>query len=446
MHIVIIGNGIAGITAARYLRMQSDDDITIISAETTHFFSRCALMYLYMGHMRYEDVKPYEDHFWEKNNLNLVQDFVIKIETEKKQVILQNNPEIRYDKLLIATGSKSNILKVPGIELKGVQGLYSIQDLQSMVEHTKNIKKAVVVGGGLIGIEMCEMLRSQKIEVTFLVRENNYFDLSLPETESQMLHHHIREHHVDLRLETELREMRGNNGRVSSVITSSGEEIPCDFVGITVGVSPNIELIKDSEIQCKKGVLINEFMQTNVADVYAAGDCAEFIAPPAGRNAIESFWYTGKMQGKGAAFNILNLQKPYDPGVYFNSAKFFDIEYQVYGLVPNQSNDELDSIFWQDKRLKRSVRIVFDKKSKELKGFNLLGVRYRHQVCHDWISERKHMDFVMENLPAANFDPEFSHRPEPDIVKIYNDKFNSQIKLKSRRRVWDIIFKRALNE
>ena len=446
MHIVIIGNGIAGVTAARYIRMQSDHEITIISFETKHFFSRCALMYLYMGHMRYEDVKPYEDHFWEMNKFNLIQDFVTRIDIEKKQVFLKDGPEIKYDKLLIATGSKSNILKVPGLELKGVQGLYSIQDLQLMVEHTRSAKKALVVGGGLIGIEMCEMLRSQKIEVTFLVREKNYFDLVLPEIESQMLNQHIREHLVNLRLDTELREIRGNNDRVTSVITSNGDEIPCDFVGITVGVTPNIDLLKDSEIKCNKGVLINEFMQTSDPDVFAAGDCAEFISSPPDRNAIEPYWYTGKMQGKAAAFNILNFCKPYDPGVYFNSAKFFDIEYQVYGLVPNQSNDELDYIFWQDKKLKRSVRIVFDKNSKELKGFNLLGVRYRHQVCHNWISERKHMDFVMENLSAANFDPEFSHRPEADLIKIYNARFNKQIKLKSRRNLWDIIFKKVHHE
>ncbi|MEQ8532065.1 MAG: FAD/NAD(P)-binding oxidoreductase, partial [Imperialibacter sp.] len=216
-HIVIIGNGIAGITCARHVRKQGGDQITVISGETEHFFSRTALMYIYMGHMKYEHTKPYEDWFWEKNKIDLVFDFVTGIETGEKSLQLQSGKKIKYDKLVLATGSQSNKFGWPGQDLPGVQGLYSYQDLETLEKNTGACQRAVIVGGGLIGIELAEMLASRKIPVTFLVREKSFWDLVLPAEESAMINRHIVEHHIDLRLDTELKEIKaGPDGKASA--------------------------------------------------------------------------------------------------------------------------------------------------------------------------------------------------------------------------------------
>ena len=206
-HIVIIGNGIAGITTARHVRKRSDHRITVISGETDHFFSRTALMYIYMGHMKYEHTKPYEDWFWEKNRIELKRAWVEKVDTDAKQLTFADGESMSYDKLVLATGSKPNKFGWPGQDLKAVQGLYSYQDLESMEKNTQGITRAVIVGGGLIGIEMAEMLLSRSIPVTFLVREDSFWNNILPQGESEMINRHIREHHVDLRLGTELKEI-----------------------------------------------------------------------------------------------------------------------------------------------------------------------------------------------------------------------------------------------
>src|SRR5690606_4795200 len=143
-HIVIIGNGISGVTAARHIRKLSNHKITIISSETDHFFSRTALMYIYMGHMKYEHTKPYEDWFWKKNRLDLIRDYVVQVNTSTKQVMMKAGSPIGYDVLIIASGSVSNTFGWPGQELKGVQTLYSYPDLQQMEENTKHVKEAVV--------------------------------------------------------------------------------------------------------------------------------------------------------------------------------------------------------------------------------------------------------------------------------------------------------------
>ncbi|MEO0333990.1 MAG: FAD-dependent oxidoreductase, partial [Bacteroidota bacterium] len=153
-HVCIIGNGIAGITAARNIRKlksASEFKITVISAETDHFFSRTALMYIYMGHMTYEHTKPYEDWFWDKNNIKLVRDYVQKVNTSEKTLSLQSGVTLNYDVLLLATGSSGNRAGWPGENLKGIQGMITYQDIEAMEANTKGVKQAVIVGGGLIG-------------------------------------------------------------------------------------------------------------------------------------------------------------------------------------------------------------------------------------------------------------------------------------------------------
>ena len=135
-HLVIIGNGISGVTTARHVRKRSDDKITIISAETDHFFSRTALMYIYMGHMRFEDTKPYEDWFWEKNRIELKRARVTGIDYQAKELSFEDGATMSYDKLVLALGSKSNKFGWPGQDLPGVQGLYNYQDLELLEKNT----------------------------------------------------------------------------------------------------------------------------------------------------------------------------------------------------------------------------------------------------------------------------------------------------------------------
>ena len=207
-HIVIIGNGISGVTLARHIRKNSENEITIVSAETEYFFSRTALMYVYMGHMKFEHTQPYESWFWKKNNINLKKGYVKEIDTSNKQLIFSNNELLSYDKLVLATGSKPAKFGWPGQDLEGVMGMYHKQDLENLEKHAPNnkvCKRAVIVGGGLIGIELAEMLHSRNIPVTFLVRESSFWNGVLPTAESEMINRHIINNHIDLRLNTNLK-------------------------------------------------------------------------------------------------------------------------------------------------------------------------------------------------------------------------------------------------
>ncbi|KAA3613821.1 MAG: NAD(P)/FAD-dependent oxidoreductase [Calditrichaeota bacterium] len=441
-HLVIIGNGITGITTARHVRKISDKRITIISAESDHFYSRPALMYIFMGHMRYPDTKPYEDWFWEKNKIELLRGLVTEIDSDNKTLSLADGSKIMYDQLVIATGSKSNKFGWPGQDLPGVQGLYSLQDLELLEKNSVGAKRAVIVGGGLIGIELVEMLLSRKIPVTMLVREKSYWDNILPQRESKLITRHILEHGIDLRCETNLKEIIADpDGRVCAVKTENGEEISCEIVGLTPGVAPNIEVVKNSQIAAGRGILVNDFFETNIPDVYAAGDCAEIVTPEGERNKIEQLWYTGRMHGKALAKTICGERTIYERGIWFNSAKFLDIEYQTYGFVSNVPRKGESSFYWEHAEGRMCLHLVYNAQNHALVGVNIFGIRMRHTVFEKWLTEKRTLEYVLEHLCEANFDPEFFAEFESEFVAQYNTQFPGQkLRLQGKRGLFNKIF------
>ena len=439
--VIIIGNGISGITAARFVRKLSDKQITVISSETEHFFSRTALMYIYMGHMRFEDTKPYEDWFWKKNRIDLEKGHVQNIDFQNKTLSLASGKTMEYDKLVLALGSKSNKFGWPGQDLNGVGGLYTYQDLEQMEAYSGDLKRAVIVGGGLIGIEMAEMYHSRHIPVTMLVRESSYWDNVLPPEESQMISDHILKNGIDLRFGVNLGEIvdDGNGKARAVIIKETGEEIPCGYVGLTAGVSPNVAWLKESGLEIGRGIKVNKHLQTNQPDVYAIGDCAEQTDVVAGRRPIEAIWYTGRMMGETVAYNICSKPVAYDPGLWFNSAKFIDIEYQVYGEMPAKLPEHLKTIFWKHEDNEKSIRINYHKDDYTIKGFNLFGIRYRHEVCEKWILEETGVEEVLANLGMANFDPEFYEEFDREIIAVYNRVEGKNVQLKKKRGLSNVL-------
>ena len=217
---------------------------------------------------------------------------------EKKLIMHEKDP-VSFDKLLIATGSRSNKFGWPGQDLGGVQGLYSLMDLRLLYENVKGARSAVIVGGGLIGIELAEMLHSRNIHVTFLVREESYWTNVLPIEESRMINRVILEQGIDLKLLTELKEIAGNDsGRVRGVVTNKEEFIECQIVGLTAGVSPNVALAKASGVKTGRGILVDWSFRTDTPDVFAAGDCAEIITEGGGKKPYSAGLVHGQEPGK----------------------------------------------------------------------------------------------------------------------------------------------------
>jgi NADPH-dependent 2,4-dienoyl-CoA reductase/sulfur reductase-like enzyme len=429
-HFVIIGNGISGITFARHLRKGDEQArITVISGESPYFFSRTALMYVYMGQMKWEHTQPFEPHFWKKNRIDLMQAWVRTLDFETKTLVFESGEKLNYDVLVLATGSKPAFFGWPGQQLKGVQGLYSKQDLETMEATTSQpMERAVIVGGGLIGIELAEMLTYKKIPVTFLVRETRFWEQVLPKSEAVLVQKHIQEHAIDLRLGTELKEILSDSlGNVRAVVTKTGEEIPCGFVGIATGVTPNVDFLKNTSLAIGKGVKVNAYFESSVPDVYAIGDCAEFEQSPGpGRRNLEQVWYTGRMHGETLAYNFCNTPVTYQPGIWFNSAKFFSIEYQTYGRVAAEPVEGVQDFFWEHRDGKVSYRMSLDQEGK-IVGVVNLGFRLRHEFFDCAIREKWSGEKVMKELGKGVFDPEFYTPYHQEIQAAFQRQFGGAI-------------------
>ncbi len=407
MHYVIIGNGVAGINAANSLRNYDNDaEISIISYETEHHFSRTALMYVFCGQLSEQCVEPFERDHYEKMGFKRINDKVSTLDPDANKLMLESGKTVSYDKLLIACGSVPAMFGWPGSELDGVGNFVTWQDLQWLKEKAKTSKKAVVVGGGLIGIETVEILLLAGIDVTFLIREDFYWPIALDQNEGDIIADHMRHHKVDLRLKTEFAEILGKDGKVVGVKTGDGEIVDCDLVVIAVGVRPQTDWLKESSLALDErgGIIADENLKTNYDNIYTAGDCAAVMWFNNVRRP-EQLWYTGRDQGKIAASNLIGMNKIYKRGTFYNSAKFFDIKYTTAGLV-NFNLDGEKNYFSQEDDTNYTIRITY-LPDNSVAGFNMLGRRWDHRVLVNWVDEKRQLDWVLKHLHEALFDEEF---------------------------------------
>lgn len=164
--------------------------------------------------------------------------------------------------------------------------------------------------------------------------------------------------------------------------------------------------------------MVNEYLQTNVPNIFAIGDCAEIQQPQDGRRPIEAVWYTGKIMGQTLAKTLNGQNTAYHPGHWFNSAKFFDIEYQTYGLAPSKLSDNQDEFYWEKEN--KAVRIVFNKENQVFEGINTFGIRMRQDFFEKVLDRKESLSFVIKNLEKANFDPEFFKKFEKEIKQEFS--------------------------
>jgi NAD(P)H-nitrite reductase large subunit len=226
--------------------------------------------------------------------------------------------------------------------------------------------------------------------------------------------------------------IEGENGRACAIITKKGERIECELVGLTAGVHPNVDFLKETKLEIGRGIKVNKFLETNIPNVYAAGDCAEVQETVPGRRPIEAVWYVGRMMGETLGRTLTGNKMAYEPGVWFNSAKFFDVEYQTYGNILADEQEGESTFYWKHPTKHISFRAVYDSKTKVLKGINNFGIRLRHKICDKWINNKTQIEQIMVELKNANFDPEFYKQYEEEIIAQFNQENGTSIKPKKR--------------
>ncbi len=411
MHYVIIGNGIAGASAAFEIRKRHRSKnirITLISDESDYFFSRTALMYAYMDRLSREDLEPYERKVYDRQAIERIRDRVVDLDANAQFLQLASGDTLNYDRLLIATGAKPRqaAFQLSGNQPEGIVNFVSLQDLDECERLTWSTQQAVVIGGGLIGIELVESLLHHKIDVTFLVREPYFWPMSLHAEEGELISEHIRSHGVDLRHNEQITQLATDaNGRISAVSTDQNNQFSCQMLGICIGVQANIDWLKNVQTppEISRGLLVNRSFQTSLPNVFAAGDCTE-ITLDSGKTLLETIWYSAKLHGELAARAMMGDTIHYRPPIFYNSSKFFDVEYTTVGDVIDVPA-HARALYRKAPGKLITQRITYT--DDQVIGFNMLGSRWDHTVLQRWIAERRSIDFVRQHLHEAQFDVEF---------------------------------------
>ena len=419
-HYVILGNGVCGMEAALALRRrEAGSRITLVSEEHDHFFSRPALMYVLCGQLDLRATEPYDRGLYDRMGFERVGQRVLGLDAAERWLRLADGQRLRYDKLLLAVGSRARPAPWPGADGPGVHAFVTLADLRGLDREAKPGMRAVVIGGGLIGVEVAEVLLARGLQVVFAIRENWYFPLALDAREAALVAEHMRGHGVDVRLGVNVEELLRDGGRLSGVRVA-GADVPADLVVSAIGVVPNTGFLETSGLALSKGgaVEVDAALRTNLPGVWAAGDCAN-VTWADGSRRPEQLWYTARDQGRVAAASMLGDDAGYRRGTWYNSAKFFDMEYTTAGWVPvllDWDNTPLDpgpgvgAWFQRVPGRLESQRIVCQ--GDRVVGFNMLGGRWNHEPMLEWIQERRGLDYVLAHLALAQFDEELSPRFE----------------------------------
>jgi NAD(P)H-nitrite reductase large subunit len=449
-HYTIIGNGIAGIRAAEEIRnREAEAEITIISAESDHCFSRTALMYVFCGQLSWRDIEPRERDHYARMRFRRVRDRVVSLDGQGRTLKLSSGTTMPFDRLLLALGSKPRKHAWPGADLDGIGHFVTLQDLawleqevygKTTIERERSpaseggddftpyriprrrafrdgkVRRAAIIGGGLIGIEAFEILHKAGVETHMLAREQWYWPIALDQTEAQLIKRHV-EHHpgCTLHLTTDVESFLGNDkGQLVAMKTKQGQEMPVDLAVVTIGVAPNTDFLENSGIALDQvaGIVVNQNLETNIQGVWAAGDCAS-VRWFNGTSRPEQLWYTARDQGTVAGRNMLGDGLTYERGLLYNSAKFFDIEYTTAGLV-NWDLPGEENWYQEDAERNRSLRVTHQ--NGRVVGFNALGCRYDHEVWLRWIRERRSLDYALRHMGESAFDAEFTRPYLPNDV------------------------------
>jgi NAD(P)H-nitrite reductase large subunit len=337
---LIIGAGAAGVSAIEAIRSQdSTGEITQICEETAGYYSRPGLAYYLTGEISEDSLYPFQNSEFDRLRINQIQAQAKRILPLEHCVELHNGNTLSYNRLLIATGARATLAKVPGLELEGVIKLDSLEDVHHILKHARRRRTAVIVGGGITALELVEGFRYRGLAVHYFLRGDRYWSNVLDETESRIVEHRLKEEGVQIHYQTELAEIIGKRGRVCGVLTTDGKKINCDVVGIAIGIQPKKAIAEAAGLKTERGISVNEYLNTSDPDIFAAGDVAEVYDPSIGKAILDSLWAPARRQGYTAGLNMTGKKFPYYKGIPFNVTRLAGLTTTIIGAIGGREED-----------------------------------------------------------------------------------------------------------
>ncbi|WP_394358914.1 NAD(P)/FAD-dependent oxidoreductase [Halapricum desulfuricans] len=305
---VIIGDGIAGSSAAEILAEETDSaSITILSAESEPLYNRILIKEYAKGKLPRDVVEIHDQSWYDERGIDLRLDTRVQtVETDEKTVVTADGERIAYDELIVATGGTPRQLPVPNGSADGVTTFWTVEDAARIREQASEAETGAIVGGGLLGIDYAAVAAAQDVEAHYLIREDRWFARAMSPAGAAIVHDALRERGVEPVFETTVQRFETDpEGRVAATVTEDGRTYDSDFVGVAIGTEPNTAFLEDTPVTLDGGVVVDSHLRTGVESVWAAGDVTRYYDERFSTHLSNGTWESAATQGELAARNAL---------------------------------------------------------------------------------------------------------------------------------------------
>jgi nitrite reductase (NADH) large subunit len=397
LNVVIVGNGVAGVTAARIIKTRNPETrVSIYTDESYHYYPRPRLYEVLSGEAKPREVYMFSEEWYEKKGITVhLNRKALSIDVDRKELVLEDGSRVTYGKLLLANGGHSFVPPIKGVEKTGVFTLRTIKDVLDIKEFAKKTEKVIIIGGGLLGLEFASSLRKLGQQVTVVELFSRLLPRQLDADGATILKNRIASRGIDIVLGAQTVEILGKE-TVSGILLDSGETISGDMVLISAGIRSNTELALEAGIKVNRGVVVDGHMRTSADDVYAVGDVAEF------EGRVYGIIPAALEQATIAAANILGEEdNVYTGTIPSNTLQVVDVELTSIGLI-NPEEPRYEEIKKTDKKKGVYKKLVLAQ--GKIVGAILLGDKRGFTYIKKLIAQETHITKYKNSILKDDFD------------------------------------------
>jgi NAD(P)H-nitrite reductase large subunit len=405
---VIVGASAAGIGAVEAIReVDQQGSITVISDEQCTYYSRPMISEFVSGKADIQKMKCRNDDFWSQNKTEAkTGKKAVAINIAEKTVSLEDGEKVSYEKLLLATGGKPFVPKMEGQEKDGVFTFTTLSEAQRLAEKINRIgaKSAVVIGAGLIGISVTDALVKLGLKVTVVELQEKILSLLLDAKASDIVEAAIRKAGVNFATGQSVQKIVGrpeNDGAVGGVILTKGDQIQCDIIIVAIGVIPRTELVTGTAVKTNRGIVVDNYMQTSVPDVYASGDVAEAFDYIINQNRLLPLWPLAVLEGRIAGYNMTGKKTVYEGGTNMSSLKYFGVPIVSIGLANPKDDPTLEILVKEDLANGVYKKIVL--KDNVIVGLTMVNAIERSGILYNLLKKRVNVKDFKQDLLKDDF-------------------------------------------
>lgn len=404
---VIVGGGIAGVTAAETIReFDPSGTIAVFTKEAYVLYSRVLLPSFLKGRIRQDQLFLRTFNDFEKSHIDLfLKRNVIGIDIKQKKIIFQDNESlfhkkntVFYEKLLIASGGEVEPWMAAGNDKKGIFRLQTIDDAESLAKYLPQAKKAIIVGGSFIALEFLEIFSLRRIPVSLICKSSGFFSNSLDSIGGEIIDSNFRRHGIEPHYKEEVREVLGNNW-VSGARTDRPAEYQGDTIGVGIGINKNLNFFKEQGfLTGEEGIKTNEYLETGNEGVFAAGDIAEFYDVIFEKNHTVGNWTNAFLQGKTAGLNMAGRK------TIFRNVPFYSITnlgFQITALGEIETGEGVETISRANPPFHKYERFFI--KDGIVKGAFIINMFSDKPLIARWIENKVSVANIKERLRDIDF-------------------------------------------